>query len=147
MISIFRLCFRSVDFSHYIFWEWYFIDNIRNWEVWGCTRIFKWVLKRQPVIVLWRYSQENCLFFYYFTRTYLKYRILYSAFWKAPGHECIFSKYSGNLNISEIFWACYTRNSFPIIFPKNFTLWRQSKFKISRFKSNQFAFVFKNKHT
>ena len=37
---------------------------------------------------------------------------------KAPEHEYIFSKYSRNLNISGIFWACYTKNNFPIIFPK-----------------------------
>ena len=59
---------------------------------------------------------------------------------KAPEHEHIFSKYSRNLNILEIFWACYTKNNFPIIFPKckNLIFWRQSKFKVSRFKSNQF---------
>ena len=37
---------------------------------------------------------------------------------KAAEHEYIFSKYSRNLNMSEIFWACYTRNNFPIIFTK-----------------------------
>ena len=29
-----------------------------------------------------------------------------------------FSKYSRNLNISGIFWVCYTRSNFPVIFPK-----------------------------
>ena len=29
-----------------------------------------------------------------------------------------FPKYSRNLNISEIFWSWYTKNNFPIIFPK-----------------------------
>ena len=33
-------------------------------------------------------------------------------------NEYIFWKYSRNLNISKIFWACYTKNDFPIIFPK-----------------------------
>ena len=37
---------------------------------------------------------------------------------KAREHEYIFSKYSRNLNISGIFWACYTKNNFPIIFSK-----------------------------
>ena len=37
---------------------------------------------------------------------------------KAPEHEYIFLKYSRNLNISEIFWASYKENNFPIIFPK-----------------------------
>ena len=59
---------------------------------------------------------------------------------KAPKHEYIFSKYSQNLNISEIFWACYRKNNFPIIFPKykKPDFLTSSKFKISRFKSNQF---------
>ena len=37
---------------------------------------------------------------------------------KALEHEYIFSKYSRNLHILGIFWAWYTNNSFPIIFPK-----------------------------
>ena len=39
-------------------------------------------------------------------------------FIKAPEHAHIFSKYSQNLNISGRCWACYTKNDFPIIFPK-----------------------------
>ena len=37
---------------------------------------------------------------------------------KALEHEYICSKHSRNFNISGIFWACYTKNNFPIIFPK-----------------------------
>ena len=37
---------------------------------------------------------------------------------KALKREYIFSKYSRNLNISVIFWTCYTKNNFPIIFSK-----------------------------
>ena len=48
---------------------------------------------------------------------------------KAPEQEYILSKYSQNLNISEIFWVCYTKNNFPVLFIKNLIFWRQSKFK------------------
>ena len=71
--------------------------------------------------------------------TYLKIMQL-DLYLKAPKHECIFSKSNWNLNFSEIFWACNTSNNFHIIFPKYkkpHSL-RSSKFKISRFKSNQF---------
>ena len=37
---------------------------------------------------------------------------------KALEHGYIFSKYSWNLNISVIIWACYTKINFSIIFPK-----------------------------
>ena len=37
---------------------------------------------------------------------------------KATEHKYIFAEYSRNLNISEIFWSWYTKNNFPIIFPK-----------------------------
>ena len=83
------------------------------------------------------------------TLSYLSYLIHYfiTQWWrfthytklvKAPEHKYIFSKYSRNLNILEIFWACYTKNNFPILFPKykKIIFWRQSKFKISRFKPN-----------
>ena len=49
---------------------------------------------------------------------------------KATEHEYIFSEYSRNVNISEIFWSCYTKNNFPIICPKNLIFWRQSKFRM-----------------
>ena len=83
---------------------------------------------------------------------------------KALKHEYIFSKYSRNSNISEIFWTCYTKNNFPIIF---LIFWRQSKFKILTFQIKPvwfetrhflmrlrkiywnwgISFVFKSKHT
>ena len=54
---------------------------------------------------------------------------------KAPEHEYMFSKYSQNLNISEIFWSCYTKNNFPIIFQKYKTSFsdvnRNLKFHVS----------------
>ena len=37
---------------------------------------------------------------------------------KTTEHEYIFWKYSRNLNIPEIFWSCYMKNNFPMIFPK-----------------------------
>ena len=37
---------------------------------------------------------------------------------KVLEHESVFSKYSRNLNISEIFWTCNTKNNFAIIFPE-----------------------------
>ena len=38
---------------------------------------------------------------------------------QAREHEYIFSKYSWNLNILEIYWACYMKNNFPLTFPKH----------------------------
>ena len=45
-------------------------------------------------------------------------RKMYQLFVKTLEHEYIFSKYSQNLNISELFCRCYTKNNFPIIIPK-----------------------------
>ena len=62
--------------------------------------------------------QKAYQFFIYFLKEFF-YFWIFQLRLKAPEHEYIFSKYSRNLNISEIFWVCYTKNSFPIIFRPN----------------------------
>ena len=56
-----------------------------------------------------------------------------------------FSKHSRNLNISKIFWACYTKNNFPIIFLKyekphisNQTVWFEAQNFSMRLKKIEF---------
>ena len=88
---------------------------------------------------------------------------------KAPEHEYIFSKYSRNLNISEIFWECYTKNNLPVIFTKykknhfltsveiwNFTfqikpVWFEIRNFLMKLKKIYWnwgiSFAFKSKHT
>ena len=78
---------------------------------------------------------------------------------KATEHEYIFSKYSRNLNISEIFWSCYTKNNFSITFPKykkpHFLtsikpVWFETRNFLMRLKKIYWnwgiSFVFKSKH-
>ena len=61
-------------------------------------------------------------------------------FSKGPGTRIHFFKIFSKFKYFGIFWVCYTKNNFPITFTKykKPTFCRQSKFKMSRFKSNQF---------
>ena len=66
---------------------------------------------------------KNCYkkFFSFICKTYIFITPKFSYFkitLRPRNANTFFSKYSRNLNISEIFWACYTKNNFPIIFLK-----------------------------